>query len=225
MSIIKKYWTYIVIVVLVAILSIQHSCNVRLRSDNAVLIHKNDSSFLVAKQYLDHNNKLVNRVNTHELTIRQLKDYGDQLGFDNKQLRKQVGSLNNLVGYWRGQASTKDSVLITLTDTIIVEQQYTFTKTFNWTNNYLSLDGKLDLDRNKLDLDYKYDVKFELAAYYIGRNVFRDGQLVADIKFADQNMKVREFSGFAITQPKKKWYDRKLIIFGGGLITGYLLGK
>lgn len=217
------YWKNILIIALVCVCSFSiNTCHTNMLHKN-ILSHKYDSTYLVATYYKNKHGEAIGQVNNHELTIRQLRKFGDQLGFDNKQLREQVGNLNRLVGYWRGQASMRDSVFITLRDTIVVDGINAFTKQFSWNNNYLFLDGLLDLQNNQLSLQYQYDVKFELASYRKGKTFFKPGTLVSDIKFSDPNMRVRQFSGFVIVEPKKKWYETKIAAFGVGVLAGFVI--
>lgn len=223
LSLLLKYWRELLIAILVCVCGFAFNKCQSNASDKDVLSHKYDSTYLVATYYKNKHGEVIGQVKNHELTIRQLKDFGEQLGFDNKQLRDQVGNLNRLVGYWKGQASVRDSVIITLRDTVIVDGINTYTKAFEWNNDYLFLNGNIDLQNNQLALQYQYDVNFELVSYRKGKTFFKSGTLVSDIKFSDPNIRVREFSGFVIVEPKKKWYETRAAAFGVGVLTGFAI--
>lgn len=218
---ILKHWQLLLIVILlIACFSSMRSCSVN--EDRAsIAVKKADSSCLVAKYYRDKNGDLVGQVKTHELTLNNLKEYGDQLGFDKKVLQDQVGNMKNLVAYWKGKAGVRDTVETVLHDTILVQGADTVRgKSIKWKNKYLTLDGTVFNDT--LRLSYLYNVDFSLTAYRKPRGGFwkPPGQLVTDIRFSDPNFKVDEFKGFVITEPRKRWYQTTGFKIGVGFVLG-----
>src|SRR5688572_21916697 len=110
LNILKRFWreALIVILVLVVVGSVR-KCSEN-KSDAELLSHVGDSAFSVANYYQNKNGDLIGQVKTHEGTIDQLKKYGDQLGFDNGKLKKQVGKLSRLVSHLQGQAGMSGEI-------------------------------------------------------------------------------------------------------------------
>lgn len=231
---IKKYWRELMIAILLiflyAIVDTGLNTIKDLKEEKFALLHSKDSSFTIAKQYIGKNGELVSQVQTHELTIKELKETGDELGFSNKELKKQVGSLNNLVGYWKGQAGFSGRDTVRTRDTVFVDNgKKESGKLFNWSNKYLSIDGGYYPYDSSVVLDYKYDIGgFELTAYRKKQGNlfnFKPSQLVADIRFGDQNMKVGSFQGMVVKEEPKKWYQTKGFWIGIGFIGGVFIAK
>lgn len=235
-AILLKFWREILIVILVLILmGSVRQCSVK-SDDNRLLQNAFDSTFNVAKYYKKKNGELVGQVKTHELTIDQYRKFSAKLGFDNKELKKQVGKESRLVSHWKGKAeasgvmviSLKDSAINTLDPTMDLSSEpinIETAKVFKWSNKYLDLDGIISLDSNQLALRYKYQTDFSITAYYKPQGLFKSKQLVTDIWFEDPNMKVREFKGFVIQQPKKRFIETGLFKVSLGIGIGYGLSK
>jgi len=231
MSILKLFWREVLIAVLLLVcFSSVRQCSVN-KSDNEVLLNVNDSAFNVAHYYKNKAGELVGQVKTQELTITQYKKFADQLGFDNKELKKQVGKESRLVAHWKGRAEAKGVILIGLKDTTINTMDPTMdlsgesiniesAKTFEWSNKYLDLRGIIDIDSNQLALKYQYDTDFSITAYYKPQGLFKQPQLVTDIWFEDPNMKVQEFKGFVIKEPKKRFVQTGLLKVSVGIVIG-----
>jgi hypothetical protein len=228
MEIAKKYWKIIVaLLLLLLILGASWFANwaLKLKDQNAILHHKADSSFLVAKYFKNKHGELVNEVNTYELTTNDLKKLGSELGFNNKQLKDQVGSLTNLVSYWKGQASTHGGDTVRTHDTTYLWRgQVIAAKHFDWTDKYLTLDGDYFPSTDKFAFKYNYSPGgFELTSYRKKVGLFKPKQLVTDIKFGDPNMKVTNFQGLVIKEPRKKFWETKAFAFGLGVLGGSYL--
>lgn len=220
-----KYWreALIVILVIVAATSIR-SCNVNADSVD-VLSHKADSFYKKATYYVNKNKELVGQVNTHELTIKDLKKHGDALGFEIKDLKGKVVRMDGLVAYWQGKAKIHDTVHAVLHDTIFHDKtgQEVLAKSFKWNNKFLFLDGVVAA--NDITIVYEYNVSFSLTAYRKPQRGFwkPPGQLVADIYFNDPAFKVRQFSGFVIKENRKRWYETRGAAIGLGFVGGTAL--
>jgi len=235
-KILLKFWRELTILILVLVCLFSfRQCSVK-NYDNQVLMNANDSLFNVAHYYKNKNGELVGQVKTHELTIGQYKKFAAQLGFDNKELKKQVGKESRLVAHWKGKAEANGVILIGLKDTTINTMDPTMdlfsdpiniesAKTFEWSNKYLDLKGIISIDSNQLALTYKYDTDFSITAYYKPQGLFKPKQLVSDIWFEDPNMKVREFKGFVIKEPKKRFTQTGLFKVSLGIGIGYGLSK
>lgn len=235
LTIAKKFWREILIVILVIICSASfRQCSVN--KDSARLgWNATDSAFNVAHYYNNKLGQVVGQVKTHELTIKELQKYGKKMGFENEKLKKQVGNSNRLIAHWKGKAESRGSSIVALTDTTVNTLDGTMdlnegfdtveAKAFNWSNKYLTLDGIIHLDSNKLALSYIYRVDFELTAYYKRQGLFKKPQLVSDIYFSDPNMRVQEFKGFVVKEPRKKLYQTGLFKVSIAIGSGFLLGK
>ena len=182
------------------------------------LVHQSDSAFNQVRYYKDKNDRLQAQVNTHEVTLRNFKDYW---ALDSKRLKAQIGNLNNLVGYWKGKAAITDSVEIILTDTVyLTRNNFETDKGFNWSNGHLTLSGGLNTESNQLSLDYQYQVNFGLTPYYKSNGLFKKKILVTDVSFSDPNLKVQEFEGIVI-KPKEKFYQKTWFKIGVGFLAGF----
>lgn len=199
-----------------------------LKVQNQALTSSRDSLFIQVRLYEDKQGELIAQVNSYELTAKEFKNIGDALGFENKKLKSQVGSLNNLVGYWKGQAQTHGGDTVTLVDTVYITAQgeQVLAHKFDWTNNHLSLRGQFRPVDKHFSFDYTYDVGgFELAAYRKKQGLFKPKQLVADVKFGDQSLRVSEFKGVVIKQGKKKFWETRGFAAGVGFVGGVFLMK
>src|SRR5690242_19357441 len=209
MKIILKYWREIVIAVLIiVVLSSVRTCSNK-QDDISLLEKSRDSAYYKATYYKNKEGELIGQIKTFEVTNKQLKEYGDQLGFENEGLKKQVGKLTNLVAHYKGKVGMRDTIEVVNHDTIYSDRSGDLVKGkwFFWSNNFLSLDG-VTTDKTT-SIAYNYDVSFELTSYRKGKTLFKPGQLVTDIKFNDPNMKVTEFKGFVVTEDKPKFYQRR----------------
>lgn len=209
--------------IVVAIVS--NTCEKRGR-DIAVLSQAASDSANVIKRYKASTGELMHQIRTYEITVAQLKEYDEQLGVDNKKLKKQIESLNNLVGYWRGKAGIRDSVVVANTDTVYLEHgESTVGKAFSWGNKFITISGISDSDSTSLV--YSYAVDFSLTAYRqrSGFLNLKRGNLVTDIYFSDPNFQVKEFKGYVIKEPPKKWWETGAFKFAVGFASGVFASK
>lgn len=221
-TILKRFWREIIIAVLVIVVSISvQTCHDKSRQIG-ILEDSRDSAFNYATTYIDKNGKLQQQVKTHEITIRELKSNGKNLGIDNDKLRKQVGKLTNLVGYWKGNASVSDTITVANTDTVIVNGGG-IGKQFSWSNKYMEISGVTM--SHSTSLQYKYDLDFTLVAYRKKHGPFGKSELLSDINFSDPNVNVKEFKGIVIKEAPKKWYERRGFQIGAAFLAGYIIAK
>lgn len=221
-----KYWREIVIAILVIGMFFLASRIESLSSDKQLLINARDSAFNVAKAYVDKNGDLVHQVRTHEVTIGQLKEHGDALIGNIDRLERKVSKLERLAAHWEGQASVSDTVTVVNRDTVYVKDGSNITgKWFEWSNKFMSINGITTA--RTTSLTYKYSVDFSLTAFRKPQGFLGLGksQLVTDIYFNDPNFTVQEFKGFIVSEPKRKWYETKVVqLLEAGLI-GYTIGR
>lgn len=206
LGIIKNWWKGIVIAILLLFVFIGWQANGILSNQNKAYSHLADSAFSIAKHYHNRNGELIQQVRIYELTARDFKEIGDNLGFANSELKKQVGNYKNLVAYWQGQAGFKGVDSIRWHDsTRMVDGVSEDFKTFGWSNGHLTINEDYYPADNVVVLEYEYDLGgFELVAYRkkekVKGRLFKKKVLVADIKFGDQNIKVDEFKGIVIRE-------------------------
>lgn len=86
---------------------------------------------------------------SHNLTVKELRRHGQEVGIANENLRKRIGSLNNLVAQLQGQIGvTGTGTVVFQRDTITIiegdSSRVFLGHRFDWTNDYLSLEGTLD---------------------------------------------------------------------------------
>lgn len=221
-KILSKFWREIAIVVLLIGLMISvRSCKVN--NDHAfVSSTKYDSAYNVAHYYKNKKDELVAQVSTHELTIKNLKEYGEQLDFDNATLKQQVGSLKNLTAFWKGKAGMRDTVTVVLHDTTFVDKNgnTVAANDFKWNNKFLYLNGLIS--NHEITIGYDYNVDFSITAYRKSKKGFwkPPGQLVTDIIFSDPNFRITEFKGFVVKEEPKKWFQTTGAKIGFGVLVG-----
>jgi hypothetical protein len=217
MIFLKKHWQIILIVLMAVIIYFLFQGRARDKDTIQTLVHQSDSAFNQIRYYKDKNDRLRAQVNTHEVTLRNFKDFW---AADSKRLKGQIGNLNKLVGFWKGKAGMVDTIYTTLTDTVYLTRDgFNTDKAFNWSNDNLTLSGGLNTASNQLSLDYQYQVNFELVSYY-KKSGFMKRQLVADISFSDPNLKVQEFQGIQI-KAKERFYQKTWFKIGVGFLAGF----
>lgn len=234
MIIVLRYWKELSIVLLTIGLWLSLNTCQRKQDDNKLLLSTIDSAYTKAQYYKNKNGDLVGQVKIQELTIAQVRDYANELSIDRDRLKQQVGGLKNLVGYWQGKASVRDTFSVPLRDTIIIagDSSGAVDKFFVWSNDYLFLDGVINTSDNILSISYKYQFKFELTTYYKPKSFtqkltqpFKPKQLVADLYFSDPNLRAIDFTGIVIKQDKKKFYETAGFKIGVGFGLGLWAAK
>lgn len=218
---IKSISILVNIILLILIFISVRKCNVN--EDSVDLLEaSNDISFQQAKYYQNKNGDLIGQVKTHELTIRQWKANAEDLGFERDKLKMENRKLKNLTAHWQGQASAKDTIEIVLQDTIYIDNGTTVVnRKFDWSNQYLALNGVIHLDT--MTVDYSYNMDFSLTVYRKPRKGFWNppGQLVADIYFTDPQLQVASFKGFVVKGDRKRWFETNGFKIGLGAVAGF----
>jgi len=217
-----KYWKEALILILVIIVSISTRTCTKRGDDISLLEQSRDSAYYQVAYYKNREGELIGQVKTFEVTTKQLKEHGDQLGFEVDGLKKQVVNLNRLVAHWQGKATIKDTFYTKGVDTVIVykDKQEVAMVFTSRPSKFLELDQLYHPSDKTLSTVYQYDVDFSLTAYRKGKTFFKPGQLVTDIKFNDPQMKVTQFSGFVVKEDRPKLWERKWFIFTTGAVVG-----
>lgn len=230
MRILLKYWRELLILILIIILVISfRSCSNK-KSDIDLLKKANDSTYHVAIAHKLKNGQLAFQVKTYEATVSQLRNDASLFGFDKKALQNQVGSLGNLVAYWKGRATLTGIANSRAADTTIVylyrgDSVRQKEKVFNWSNHYLTLHEIYNPATDSIFRRYTYQTDFTLTPYRKGMGFLKRKQLVTDVTFSDPNMKVGKFQGIVIKEGPKKWYQTTAFKVGAGIALGAFLAR
>jgi hypothetical protein len=226
LKLLKRFWREVIIAILVIIVSFSVKTCSSNKSQISILENARDSAYNYAKVYVDKSGKLQHQIKTHNITIKELKENEAVLNVDNKKLKKQIGSLSNLVAYWQGKAHVVDSFTVANHDTVFIRDgSQVPAKWFKWNGTNLSLTGIVTDFNTSITYDYKFT--FSLAAYYKPQGFLGLGksELLTDIHFDDKNLSVNEFKGIVIKSPAKKWYETKAFQIGTAFAVGYILAK
>lgn len=230
MKLLINHWKNIILILLVAVCILNmHSCGKR-GEDYKSLENAYDISRDSTKYYKDDNGDLVAQRTTQNLTIQELKKHGDELGFDKKALKKQVGNLNRLVSNLKGEISVKDRIISqvtnsTETDTTIVGGDTLYIEkdvlNFSHEGKYLQYQGKII--GSELTFDYNYNVVFDQTTYWEPAGLFKPLRLVTDFKIEDPNAKAVKLNSVVIRPPRKKFYQTTGFKIGVGFLGGAIL--
>lgn len=224
MTLLLKYWRELLILILAAmfIFSVQ-TCQ-RNKQDKEAIQEAHDSTFNMLKVYRSKNNELITQVKTHAYTIQQIRDDNGILGIENDKLRKQIGNLNNLVGFWKGKARVVDTFTVMNHDTVVVENGVKSSAMyFEYDNHYLKTNGIVTDKETILSYDYHFD--FKLTPYWRSKGFLKKKELVTDVTFSDPNLKVKEFTGVVVRQPKKQVTQTNGFWAGVGALLAFILAS
>lgn len=196
-----------------------------------ILRIKQDSLKLVKNK----NGELVGRVETFEITIKELKENEQYILGENSNLKKKIGDLDNLVSYYKAQAIISGQGQGNLV-VVPVEEAYIkpdnpaevkLYKNIKWNSEFLDITGTV-FDCEKYKFEYTYRLIFETYTYkkklqekrisrFFGRK-----SLVTDLNFADQN-NLTPVSATSITiKPEKGVFKSGWFKFGAGFVAGFV---
>lgn len=156
-------------------------------------------------------------------SIESALTYADE---DIKSLKKEVGSLNNIIVYQKNLLEARDTVYTTHRDTVYVEEGVGQTAlTFDWTNNHLSINNAfISLDGSRrVIIPYKYKLDFK-SITYIDRRFLKKNRIVTKYEFSDPNL-VPVTSTTIYAPYRKKFYEKFWFQGGVGLILGIIITK
>lgn len=180
--------------------------------------------------YKNQQGELIAQKQIAEVTIRDLKEIGHQLGIDRDKLSDQVGSLRNLNAHYKGEIKSMGKGATVTIDTVIQviesigDTVKVVAQSVDWTNRYLSIDGIFIPSFNKWEFNYNYIVDLEIVSYdrKIKKGLFAPKQLVVDFKLSDPNASVVDLKALQIVR-EKKWYQTTGFKIGLGMVGGILL--
>lgn len=108
-----------------------------------------------------------------------------------------------------GEAVLRDTLIIAGRDSII-------TTDFRWSNNYLSLDGVVDIDRVKFSYFYRTGIEIIQAE--------KRNKTVVSVSLADPNAAITSGNSITINR-KTKWWEKPWLWGLAGLGAGVFLTK
>lgn len=214
MKFVQQYWREVVILILIVTIGItMNMCqNHRLDKDRL------ESNLKISQDSVHHfknkNKELVGQVGSMQLTTNDLKENGKQLGLNVDSLQKQVGSLKNLVSYYKGKVKVGGEVTGITHDTVIQHIYHNDTtkvkeKEFKWSNGYLFLTTLYNPTNDSISIKYRYETGFTLTAYRKRRAFFSfKKDLVADFVLKDPNGTLVNGKSVTIIPAPRKFYEK-----------------
>lgn len=217
-----KDWL-LLIVALIIIYYVVHTRN--LRKENEDLINNLKIAKKEVEVYKDKNNELTYQIEVMIVQKNNLSESLGLLGVDKKRLERQVGSLNNLVSYWKGKASIAGRIDTVYQDTTIYRDTTKIkAKKLDWTNGFLSLKQLYNPQNDSVAIDYTYSTGIEQIVRYKSNGFLKKKTLVVDLRFEDKSMKLDSSKYILVDKTgDKKWYQTGLAKYTVGIFIGLLL--
>jgi hypothetical protein len=175
--------------------------------------------------YKNKENKWESEKKSFNITTAELRKHGQELGFENAGLRKQVGNLKNLVSRLEGdlEIAGEGSIVFSPPDTVYLEGDTVYVgQEFNWTNNYLTLNGTLS-NSQELDFNYKYNSTFKITTYWKKPGMFKRKDLVVNFTMSDPNAYTTSLNNVVIKPDPPKFYETRLFWGGVGFLGGLIV--
>lgn len=225
MTLLKKYWSSILIVLLTIALFISiRSCK---QQQSMVQLERNgkDSAFHYATKVELENGEQAFRIKTIEATVHELRGSDVLSELEKGRLKDQVGNLSRAVVFYKGNVEVSRDFGSKATDTVLVEvvrkdTTRTMAKVFDFNNGFLRLHEIYNPRTDSLTRNYLYRVDFQLTAYRKSQGLFKRSQLVTDLTFSDPAIQVGEFTGIVVKEPRKRFYETRGFAIGVGLVGG-----
>lgn len=207
----------IFIVVTFVYIGIQHRKINQLTDQNQIqavqLAVLNDS----IKVYKDKNGELNYRLSVVQVSHDNLRESLEIAGWNLKQLKAKDIEWRNITNALKlklesvgsGQAAIHDTLLVAGKDSIISNY-------FNWNNNYLSLNGTVDID--KVTFDYYYRTSIDIIQHHN-----RKGTMVT-VYLSDPNAAIVSGNNIFL-KSGRRWYEKPWLWGLAGLTTGILISK
>lgn len=202
----------IILIIMVQFFSIRKLKD-RVQLANVELATLNDS----VSVHKSKSGQLTFKIASVEIDKRNLKESLETLELTTKELRNQGIRYRNIISAQKaqieagGQGSTtiRDTMIITNTDTIK-------TAKFDWSNDFLSLNGSIE--NKNLDFNYKYKTGINIVTEQ------RPKGTIVNFSLADPNATILTGTSITVTRKKsilEKWY----ITLPVGVLGGFLLAK
>lgn len=214
---IQKIAIFIGIAIIILIIMVQffsiRKLKDRVQLANVELATLNDS----VSVHKSKSGQLTFKIASVEIDKRNLKESLETLELTTKELRNQGIKYRNIISAQKaqieagGKGSTiiRDTMIITNTDTIK-------TAKFDWSNDFLSLNGSIE--NKNLDFNYKYKTGINIVTEQ------RPKGTIVNFSLADPNATILTGTSITVTRKKsilEKWY----ITLPVGFVGGFLLAK
>lgn len=214
--------TYLTIIILVLIMLASaylfYGYQASLKSE--IVSRGNSITLLEAEvtKYIDKNGTLQNQVKALSGSKKSLEDNLHLLGLDNKELKKQVGSLNNIISIVTAklEASGGGTTVIHKVDTQYVA--VTNYPSFNWNDDIISIFGEILPD--SVDIDYKVkpiELKF---ITYQKNSLFKKSKTILDISTEPQT-NIISAQSYTVTH-EEPFYEKWWVDLLAGFCLGYV---
>lgn len=214
---IQKIAIIIGIAIIILIISVQFFSIRKLKDKiqlaNVELATLNDS----VSVHKSKTGQLTFKIASVEIEKRNLKESLETLELTTKELRNQGIKYRDIISVQKaqidagGMGSTiiRDTMIITNTDTIGIAK-------FDWSNNFLSLNGSIE--NKNLDFNYKYKTGINIVTEQKPKGT------IVNFSLADPNATITTATSITVTRKKsilEKWY----ITLPVGFVGGFLLAK
>lgn len=217
MLIVKKYWWVALVLILagyVLWLNMkikQLDATVQLQSVELSMI--NDSVAI----YKSKSGDLTYKINSVEVDNSNLKKALEIAGYNVKKLKEQDIDSKNIISALRAELLAAGSGATTIIDTCYIFDTDTiqFSK-FKWTNDYLSLKGKIVENSMTFDYTYKTDINVIQA--------YKRDEVIVNISLTDPNAVITTGRSITVKNPRK-WWDKPIVWGAAGIATGILISK
>ena len=207
----------IFIVVTFVYIGIQHRKINRLTDQNQIqavqIAVLNDS----VQIYKDKNGELNYRLSVVQVNADNLKESLEIAGWNLKQLKAKDIEWRNITNALKLKLETIGSGTAAIHDTLIIAgKDSIISNYFNWSNNHLSLNGTVDID--KVTFDYYYRTSIDIIQH---KN--RKGTMVT-VSLSDPNAAIVSGNNIFLT-PGRRWYEKPWLWGLAGLGAGILITK
>ena len=167
--------------------------------------------------YKDKNGELNYRLSVVQVNADNLKESLEIAGWNIKELKAKDIRWREITNALRLELQTVGSGIAEIRDTLLIAgKDSIISNYFNWNNNYLSLNGVVDID--KVTFDYYYRTSIDIIQHHN-----RKGTMVT-VSLSDPNAAIT--SGNNITlKVEKRWYEKPWLWGLAGLTTGILISK
>jgi hypothetical protein len=171
--------------------------------------------------YKAKNGELTYKLNTTEVDNSSLKEALEIAGYDIKQLKAKDIEWRNIVSTLKLQVESLGHGSVNIHDTLIISTRDTIKfSTFDWSNNFLSLQGNIkeQLGIKTMKFDYKYQTSINIIQAQQRKST------IISVYLSDPNAYITTGNSITITNPRK-WWDRWWVFGAAGLLTGVLIMK
>ena len=167
--------------------------------------------------YRNKAGELTYKLISVEVDRDNLKKSLELAGFNIKQLKAKDIEWRRITNALKLRLETVGNGEAVLRDTLIIAGRDSIISTdFRWSNNYLSLDGVVDIDRVKFSYFYRTGIEIIQAE--------KRNKTIVSVSLADPNAAITTGNSITILH-KKKWYEKPWLWAVAGFTGGVFLTK